>query len=131
MTCIFCHSITAAQILTETPHFKVVFDIDPIQQGHVLILSKEHIMDLRELSEEQVLERYELEKAIITILEQELLVDGVSVIQNNGSIMDEGTHFHVHLVPRYKDDDFWEHHIVKQKAASLETVKLRLKRLAK
>ncbi len=131
MTCIFCHSITAAQILTETAHFKVVFDIDPIQQGHVLILSKEHLMDLRELSEVQLLELHKLEKAIITIFEQELLVDGVSVIQNNGAIMDEGTHFHVHLVPRYKGDNFWEHHIVNQKAAALETVKLRLKRLAK
>lgn len=58
-------------------------------------------------------------------------MDGVRVIQNNGAIMDEGTHFHVHLVPRYEDDDFWEHQIVNQKEAALETVKIRLKHLAK
>lgn len=70
MTCIFFHSITAEQILTKTPHFKVIFNIDPIQQGHVLILSKEHLMDLRELSEVQLLELHKLEKAIIIIFEQ-------------------------------------------------------------
>lgn len=130
MTCIFCNKITVTQILLETSHFKVVFDIDPIQQGHVLIISKDHIMDLRELSEAQLLELHKIEKGIITIFEEDLLVDGVSVIQNNGAIMDEGTHFHVHLVPRYKDDDFWTHQIVKQKEVSLETVKMWLKHLA-
>lgn len=87
-------------------------------------------MDLRELSEAQLLELHKIEKGIITIFEEDLLVDGVSVIQNNGAIMDEGTHFHVHLVPRYKDDDFWTHQIVKQKEVSLETVKMWLKHLA-
>lgn len=40
-------------------------------------------------------------------LEQNFPILGVSTIQNNGKVMDKGTHFHVHLVPRYADDGFW------------------------
>ena len=122
MECIFCHHILATQILTETDHFKVVFDIDPIQKGHMLILSKAHIMDLRELSAQQVIELWELEKNIITICEESLVVDGMSVIQNNG-VMDEGTHFHVHLVPRYINDHFWESHTVVERDVSLRVLR--------
>ncbi|WP_277942737.1 HIT family protein [Streptococcus suis] len=42
MTCIFCHQIKEEEILYQTEHFKVVWDIDPIQTGHLLIISKDH-----------------------------------------------------------------------------------------
>ena len=127
MNCIFCNNITEQQILTETTHFKVVFDIDPIQHGHLLIISKQHLMDLRELSTVQHLELLQLEKDIITILDKIFSIPGVTVIQNNGSIMDEGTHFHVHLIPRYPDDQFWENQIVTEHELSLQELKAQLK----
>lgn len=36
MTCIFCHQIEEIDILYQTEYFKVVWDIDPIQTGHLL-----------------------------------------------------------------------------------------------
>lgn len=42
MTCIFCHQIEEIDILYQTEYFKVVWDIDPIQTGHLLIISKDH-----------------------------------------------------------------------------------------
>ncbi|WP_405054575.1 HIT family protein [Streptococcus handemini] len=42
MTCIFCHDISEESILYQSRHFKLVWDIDPIQTGHVLIISKDH-----------------------------------------------------------------------------------------
>ena len=42
MTCIFCHQLNENDILYQTEHFKVVWDIDPIQTGHLLIISKKH-----------------------------------------------------------------------------------------
>ena len=107
MACIFCEGIEEKQILLQTENYKVVLDIDPIQSGHLLIISKQHFMDVRELSDSLILELFKLQKRIINIFEKHFLVDGVSVFQNNGTIMDEGTHFHIHLIPRYKGDDFW------------------------
>lgn len=113
MTCIFCEGIEEKQILMQTENFKVVLDIDPIQSGHLLIISKQHIMDVRNLSDLALIELFELQKQIISLFEAHFSVDGMSIIQNNGTIMDEGTHFHVHIVPRYKGDEFWTHQKVK------------------
>ncbi|MEK4532226.1 HIT family protein [Solibacillus sp. FSL K6-1554] len=107
MTCIFCEGIETKQLLIQTDNFKVVLDIDPIQSGHLLIISKQHFMDIRELSDSALMELFKLQKQIINVYETHFSVDGLTIIQNNGAIMDEGTHFHIHIVPRYKGDDFW------------------------
>ena len=109
MTCIFCDGIEEKQILLKTENFKVILDIDPIQSGHLLIISKQHFMDVRELPDSVLMELLKLQKRIMNIFDMHFPVDGVSVIQNNGPIMDEGTHFHIHIVPRYKGDDFLAH----------------------
>lgn len=47
--CLFCHHISEQQIPYQTEHFKLVFDIDPIQTGHLLLISKEHFDSLTQL----------------------------------------------------------------------------------
>lgn len=63
------------------------------------------------------------------IFETKLDVSGVSIIQNNGKIMDEGTHFHLHIVPRYPLDNFWENQIVKQKQLNSELLRNSLSKI--
>lgn len=109
MVCIFCEGIEERQILLQTENYKVILDIDPIQSGHLLIISKKHFMDVREIANSALMELIELQKRIINVFDKYFSVEGVSIIQNNGLIMDEGTHFHIHIVPRYKGDDFWAH----------------------
>jgi len=131
MQCIFCNSLLEEQILLESKYYKIVLDIDPIQFGHLLIISKQHILDIRELTTPQIIELLELQKSIINIFEKHFSIAGVSVIQNNGTIMDEGTHFHVHLVPRYVNDNFWDNQIVKKHEIPLEELQSQLKFLMK
>lgn len=118
--CIFCAEIKEANKLASSNHFFIVFDINPIQMGHLLIISKKHYMNLREIPQNVLVELMALEQKLITLLEDEFGVLGVSVIQNNGKIMDEGTHFHVHLVPRYANDAFWENQIVEPSILDLQ-----------
>lgn len=108
MSCIFCHQLKEEEILLQTKHFKLVFDIDPFNDGHVLIISREHYMNLLELPDDAVLELISLEKMLIHLFEQHFDADGTTVLQNNGGVMDSNTHFHVHITPRYKDDGFWD-----------------------
>lgn len=129
MDCIFCTGIEEHQLLLETPNYKVVFDIDPIQSGHLLIISKAHVETLLAISEELFIELMTLQKQVIALLEKEFHVDGVSVIQNNGHIMDDGTHFHVHIVPRYHGDQFWDHQQVVEKPILTNDLAEKLKRL--
>lgn len=88
------------------------------------------VRHLREINIPQFIELMDLEKSIIEILENHFSITSVSVIQNNGPIMDEGTHFHVHLIPRYIDDNFWDNQIVKEHKLSLQELKVKLNALA-
>ncbi|WP_274307275.1 HIT family protein [Solibacillus daqui] len=129
MDCVFCEGIEDHHVILETENYKVVFDIDPIQIGHLLIISKAHFETILELSEELLVELLVIQKQLIALLEKEFHVDGVSVIQNNGKIMDEGTHFHVHIVPRYHDDHFWANQQVVEQPLSINELKKQLKLL--
>lgn len=108
MMCIFCNGLEKNQIIFGTKHFKVVFDINPEQEGHMLLISKDHYMNYIELPDEVVLDLIQLEKKLIQILENDMNIFGVSIIRNNGRVMDEGTHFHEHIIPRYEFDGFWD-----------------------
>ncbi len=121
--CIFCQQIKSEQILSETEHFMVIFDINPVQTGHLLIVSKKHYMDIREMSDEVLFDLVKLEKNLVSKIYDIFEVDGVTIAQNNGSIMDIGTHCNVHVIPRYKNDGFWDN----QKVVHHENDILKLK----
>ena len=106
--CIFC-KIAAGEIpsttLYEDDDFRVILDIEPASKGHALILPKEHYANLYELDDELAAKALVLAKQIITKLTEILGCDGYNVLQNNGTAAGQTVfHFHMHLVPRYKDD---------------------------
>lgn len=123
MKCIFCNEIKEEQILLETASFKVIFDSDPIQLGHLLIISKSHADSIIDFTSETLLELIILEKKIVEALENNFNISGVSIIQNNGKVMDDGTHFHVHVVPRYTEDKFWDNQTVAKRNIDINQLK--------
>ncbi|HFI0247752.1 TPA: HIT family protein [Streptococcus suis] len=107
MTCIFCHQLKEEDILYQTEHFKVVWDIDPVQTGHLLIISKEHYDTLSQVPPAVRYELSDLEVFLTEKLCQTLAVDGVTIACND-RLFDTGTHFYVHLIPRFRSDGFWD-----------------------
>lgn len=105
--CIFCNDIHPEQIIKETENFFIVFDINPIQKGYLLIISKGHYANIYDLPSEALHELIDLEKHMIKLIENNFEVLGVTSIKNNGNSMMEGTHFHLHIIPRYIQDGFW------------------------
>lgn len=107
--CIFC-KIAAGEIpsatLYEDDDFRVILDIEPASKGHALIIPKEHYANLYELDDELAAKAMVLAKKIITKLTDILECDGYNVLQNNGPAAGQTVfHFHMHLVPRYKNDN--------------------------
>lgn len=107
--CIFC-KIAAGEIpsatLYEDDDFRVILDIEPASKGHALIIPKEHYTNLYELDDELAAKAMVLAKKIITKLTDILECDGYNVLQNNGPAAGQTVfHFHMHLVPRYKNDN--------------------------
>ncbi|HEM3183832.1 HIT family protein [Streptococcus suis] len=113
MTCIFCHQIEEIDILYQTEYFKVVWDIDPIQTGHLLIISKEHYDTLSQIPSAVRYELSDLEVFLTGKLCQTLAIDGVTTARND-RLFDAGTHFHVHLIPRFRSDGFWDQILLAQ-----------------
>lgn len=107
MTCIFCHQIKEEDILYQTEHFKVVWDIDPIQTGHLLIASNDHYDTLSQVPPTVRYELSDLEVFLTEKLCQALAIDGVTTACND-RLFDAGSHFHVHLIPRFQSDGFWD-----------------------
>ena len=107
--CIFC-KIAAGDIPSATIYedndFRVILDIEPASKGHALILPKEHYANLYELSDDLAAKALIIAKKVITKMTSILGCDGYNVVQNNGEAAGQTVfHFHIHLIPRYKDDD--------------------------
>lgn len=106
--CIFC-KIAAGEIpsgtLYEDEQFRVILDLGPATRGHALILPKEHAANLYELPEETAAEAMKLAKKMALLLQSKLHCDGLNLVQNNGEVAGQTvSHFHLHLIPRYKGD---------------------------
>lgn len=119
MHCIFCQDIKETEKIFVTPDFFGVFDLNPEQAGHLLIISRRHVMKLTDLNPQEVAAFFPLVQKCVAILERNFPVLGTTVVMNNGGVMDEGVHFHAHLIPRYANDQFWQGRVVQQHALAV------------
>lgn len=106
--CIFCKIANGeipSKTLYEDDKFRVILDLGPASKGHALILPKEHYADLYELPEETAGEVMKLAKKMAAQMTQRLGCEGFNLVQNNGELAGQTVfHFHMHLIPRYRDD---------------------------
>lgn len=106
--CIFCKIASGeipAATLYEDDLFRVILDLGPASKGHALILPKNHYANLYEIPDELVRKAMVLAKKMGTALKEALGCDGLNVVQNNGEAAGQTVfHFHMHLIPRYQDD---------------------------
>ena len=106
--CIFCklaNGVIPTRSIYEDEDFDVIMDASPATKGHALILPKEHAANLYELPDETVAKAFVLAKKMATSMTEKLSCDGFNVVQNNGEVAGQTVfHFHIHLIPRYKDD---------------------------
>lgn len=106
--CIFCKLANGeipTATLYEDDYFRVILDLGPASKGHALIIPKEHYDNLYELDDETASKVLVLARKIITRMTEALGCDGYNIVQNNGEAAGQTVnHFHMHLIPRYKDD---------------------------
>ncbi len=107
--CIFCKIISgefSSYTLYEDEDFKVIFDISPVSRGHAILIAKNHYKNLFELDDQVAAKALVIAKKVASELYSELNCDGFNLLQNNEAIAGQTIfHFHIHLIPRYKDDN--------------------------
>ena len=106
--CIFCKIANGeipSKTLYEDDKFRVILDLGPASKGHALILPKEHYANLYELPDETAGEVMKLAKKMAVQMTERFGCEGFNLVQNNGELAGQTVfHFHMHLIPRYKDD---------------------------
>ena len=107
--CIFCKlangDIPTATVY-EDEYLRAIMDAAPANKGHIIILPKSHAANIYELEDEYVSRAFVLAKKLAVALKKLTGCDGVNILQNNGEAAGQTVfHFHVHVIPRFTDDD--------------------------
>ena len=113
--CIFC-KIANGEIpsttLYEDEDFRVILDLGPATRGHALLLPKNHFANLFELDDETAQKAILVAKKMAGKMKDALGADGFNLVQNNGEAAGQTVfNFHMHLIPRYENDNagiLWE-----------------------
>ncbi|MGL4874783.1 MAG: HIT family protein [Clostridium sp.] len=108
MDCIFCKIVKGelpANIIYEDESIMCFLDIYPFNEGHVLIIPKNHYLDADEIPDEILASMMVLSKKVVKSIKDKYSPNGYSIMQNGGIFNDIG-HYHMHVFPRYKGDGF-------------------------
>lgn len=107
--CIFCKLANGdipTRSIYEDEDFNVILDNEPATKGHALILPKNHYANLYELPDETAAKVMILARKMAAQMTEKLGCDGFNLVQNNGETAGQTVfHFHLHLIPRYRDDN--------------------------
>jgi histidine triad (HIT) family protein len=113
--CIFC-KIVKGEIPCKKVHEDdktfAFLDISPIHKGHTLIVPKEHHENILDMPDETLAELAKTAKKVSKAVKKATNADGFNVTQNNGAAAGQAVfHFHLHIIPRFKDDGLknWPH----------------------
>ena len=107
MDCIFCKIIKGeipSKTLYEDELVKVIMDVNPVSDGHVLVISKKHYTDYLELDEEILKHIYAIAKDLGVKFMNKLQAKSLTLLVNYGDAQ-QVKHFHLHLIPEFNLHD--------------------------
>jgi len=112
-SCIFCqinNRKSPATIIFENSKIIVFNPIDPVSKGHTLVVPKEHFENILDIDPSVLKELILVSKDISMELTKKYKATGVNLLQASGKDAGQSVfNFHMHVVPRYKNDglDLW------------------------
>src|SRR5215471_10975510 len=106
--CVFC-KICEGQIpsmkVYEDERTLVIMDINPLNPGHCLVLTKTHAATLFDSDPEDLAAAIVAAQKVAHAIRDALQADGLNVLQANGAAAFQSVpHFHLHLIPRWPND---------------------------
>jgi len=106
--CVFC-DIRDGRIpcvkLDEDERTLTFMDINPLTQGHCLVVTKRHAPTIFEADVEDLKAAVLTAKRVARAIREVLGPDGLNLLQANGAAAFQSVpHFHLHLIPRWTGD---------------------------
>lgn len=103
--CLFCQIIegkSAAFRLIEQKFCLAILDAFPQTPGHILILNKRCVANLKYLNKQELLAIQQLSQEIVKLLETKMNAKGFNIVNNYNQIAGQIiNHYHLHIIPRY------------------------------
>ena len=122
--CIFCKIIKGelpSKTIYEDNLIKIIMNINPSTDGHLLVLPKEHMVTINDTTNEVITHSVDIIRdKIYPLLKEKLNCEGLTIAQNN-DLGQEVKHYHIHLTPRYQND-LVEFNYDKDKVSDLDEV---------
>ncbi len=110
MNCIFCKIINKeipSNIVYEDDKVIAILDISQATKGHTLVIPKCHAENIFEIKEEDLAYLMTIVKKLSVKIVDKLGATGVNIVNNNGGSAGQSVnHFHIHILPRYDNDNF-------------------------
>lgn len=95
-----------SEILYETDKVISIIDIMPIHYGHALIIPKKEYRNFLEVPEEELAELMLVTQKVARSLVKTFDLEGFNFFANNGEVAGQSVfHFHIHVTPRYPNDN--------------------------
>lgn len=127
--CIFCKIIKGelpSRTIYEDDVIKIIMNINPATNGHLLVLPKEHMVNINDTTNEVINHSMNIiREKIYPLLKEKLNCKGLTISQNN-ELGQEIKHYHIHLTPRY-DNDLLEFSYNKDMLSDLDEIFNKLK----
>jgi histidine triad (HIT) family protein len=106
--CVFC-KIRDGQIpstrVYEDDRTIAFMDINPLNEGHTLVITRAHAATLFEADEADLRAAIGTAKRVAVAIRTALHPDGLNLLQANGAAAFQSVaHFHIHLLPRFTGD---------------------------
>ena len=104
ISCRFC-TLDENRVEMENEHAIAIYDKYPVNEGHMMVISKRHFSNFFEATDEEILCLFNLLKESRDYLEEKYNPEGFNI----GVNIDEAAgqtvmHLHIHLIPRYEGD---------------------------
>ncbi len=106
--CVFCRLMAGQLPVIKIYEDELTFafmDIGQLNPGHTLVAIKRHAATLLDLSPEEASAAMRTAQRIALATEQAFQPSGITLLQANGKDGEQTVfHFHIHVLPRHKDD---------------------------
>ncbi|MDQ6829802.1 MAG: HIT family protein [Gemmatimonadota bacterium] len=108
--CIFCDIIQGAaevSVCYEDLDAMAFMDIQPVNQGHVLVVPRQHVAKFSDVPSELALHLFDVAQRLSSVVERVSKAEGLNIIVSSGAAAGQDVfHFHIHLIPRMNGDGF-------------------------
>lgn len=96
-----------AYIVYEDEFVIAFLDILQATKGHTLVVPKKKYVDIFDIDENTLAHLIKVTKKLSIVIKDVFNAKGINLVNNNGKDAGQSVfHYHMHIIPRYENDNF-------------------------